>query len=124
MRIERQINGFQYVEECRICSNEYVCTWRRWNGAWQTRGCEICNRRYNIELYKRRFYLDLRNMVYEDEWIVENAGDIERINLRLRRTMGYAIKSLGHDLATRILIKCAKDYWNEIKGRWVHSFRS
>lgn len=126
--MNRRVNGHQEVEECFHCGNEYLRTWKTFGNSWVTRGCEICTRLWHIKRYKRQFHLDLRNMVRKPYpkkgWMVEDAGDLERINIRVRRTMGYAIGEVGYDLASRILMKCIKDYWNEVKGRWVHDYRS
>ena len=117
-------NGYQQVEECYRCGNEFLQTFQTWGNAWQTSGCELCTRRDRIDLLKRQCYLDLRNMIYSDgDWVGKGSGDIATINRRLRRTMWFGAKALGYELATHVLMKCIKDYWNEVKGYWVHSHR-
>lgn len=119
-------NNFQRVEGCR-CGNEYLLTYKTFGTCWETYGCPICIKHWAIERFGRQFYLDLRNLVRKSGmnagWEVEDAGNLNRINKRVRRTMWFACNNLGTELASIILNKAIKDYWNEVKGHWVHSHR-
>ena len=121
-------NGEQKITECWSCGNEYVSTYKTFGNCWETYGCEICTKYWNIERYGKQFYLDIRNLVrapYPDSgWVTEDDTDLKRINLRVRRTMLWVCKEIGTELAVLILNKAIKDYWNEVKGHWVHSFQS
>jgi len=121
-------NGEQKITECWSCGNEYVSTYKTFGNCWETSSCEICYKHWAIERYTRQFYLDLRNLVrapYPDNgWVTKDDSDIEQINKRIRRTMWFACRELGTELASLILNKAIKEYWNEVKGHWVHSSRS
>ena len=128
MRIVPTQNGEQEVEECGTCGNECVFTYKTFGNCWETHCCEICSKHWAIALYTKQFYLDLRNLVRAkgigNGWVTEDDTDIYRIDKRIRRTMWFACNRLGTELATMILNKAMKEYWNEVKGHWVHSFRS
>ncbi len=118
-------NGYQKLKECWHCGNEVLYTYKTFGHCWETYGCEICSKHSRIDVLKRQLYLDLRNMTYTDKgWVVADSEDIAAINRRLRKTMWFAVKELGYSLATRVLSKCTKDYWNEVKGYWVHGHLS
>ena len=123
-----QPNGYQKIEVCWSCGNECLYTYKTFGNCWETNACEICVKHWGIKRYTNQFYLDIRNLVrkYGDRWswITEDDGDLERIKERVERTMGWACKELGTELATLILNKAIKDYWNEVKGHWVYSSRS
>ena len=118
-------DGMQEIRECWHCGNELLFTYKSWGNCWQGQACEICTKQDSIHLLKRQLYLDLRNYKHtENGWVIKKPYNVEEIDKRIRRTMWFACHRLGYDLATAILIKCTKDYWNEVKGYWVHSHQS
>ncbi len=122
----RYPNNYQKIEVC-WCGNECLYTYKTFGNCWETKQCEICTKHWAIKRYTKQFYLDLRNLVRKEgdinKWVTEDDADIDRIKSRVERTMGWACKELGTELAKIILIKAIKDYWNEVKGHWVYSSR-
>ena len=120
-------NNEQRLEECWSCGNECLYTYKTFGNCWETTPCEMCLKHWAIERYTKQFYLDIRNLVRApglNGWETEDDTDLKRIEMRVRRTMLWACQELGSELATLILNKAIKDYWNEVKGHWVHSYRS